>query len=113
MGVVFPAAEKSLPIDIPSAEPFTFTKSYLSLCLKVLLAGFNVIVTLLPMVTDVALKVGVVALAMIGNVALPDTEPLMPHGTEFHEAETVTVAVPSEAWVTVPVISLKAVSPKV
>ena len=112
VAVVFPAAEKSAPMDIPSAEPFTFTKSYLNLCLKLLLAGFRVMVTPLPIVTEVALRVGVVALAMVGKVALPETEPLTPQGTEFHAAETVTEAAPSAEWVTVPEISLKVVSPK-
>ena len=58
---VVPVEVKPLPIDNPVVFPVVPPKAYVSLCLNELLAGAKLIVTALPIVTDVALNVGVVA----------------------------------------------------
>ena len=69
--VTFPAAEKLLPMLTPDVCPVRLPKSYVTLCLKLLVAGLRVIVIDLPISTVVAEYVGVVVLAMVGKDQVP------------------------------------------
>ena len=69
--VTFPAAVKLLPVLTPDVCSVRLPKAYVTLCLKLLVAGLSVIVTAFPISMDVAENVGVVDLAMVGKVQDP------------------------------------------
>ena len=69
--VTLPAAEKLLPMLTPDVCSVRLPKAYATLCLKLLVAGFRVIVIDLPISTLVAEYVGEVDLAMVGKVQEP------------------------------------------
>ena len=72
VAVVVPVAVKFSPMERPDTESLTLPNAYRILCLKVLLAGVMVIVTLLPIVTEVADRVGVVALGIVVSAKVPE-----------------------------------------
>ena len=66
-----PLAVKLVPLAIPDVCPESEPKAYVNLCLKLESAGAKLIVTELPIVTEVAETVGVVALGIVGKSQEP------------------------------------------